>query len=568
MVSSEQIQLIKRLKRYPRHGQVGPIQQVEAALKKLYELYKQGGDEIVKINVFGKIADQVMTTVNSLTILEQANSGIASTFNMNQAAAADFGKAIEKAARNQGISAVKAKEFATDLKSIFGGMEKAYTGQTKQSQLLLKQTDDFRNKLGETAEEYSSFLEAQLAAAKGSEKAFLQYKLDIASVAKAFEAKGIAGAFTDITTEFTKLNAATKMTFGQYPKQIALALLKTKSLGIELETITGAADGFLDVQETISKQYELQALTQRTIKDDRGEDMTNALTQARLQNDANRLVELYAQTVDKYSDKIKENPFAMEAVANYLNISKDDVAAIYTGMQKTKFVTDDVGTYLETNADQLRGTVATYNDILAKETELTTAEQSKQQLQDEQLKALDVTGKKIQDMNTAIMGNGEANAGAVTAVTNTIMPAVDKLVQLAGPLITGGATLFSGLNLGANLLDLITNTSTITTATPSENVPLGPTPKDDVFIPASNGTVVSGPFGSFALDPRDDVLAMPGIREATAPKSNVSGDAIASAVADALKGMSFHVTNVFDGRKIKSALEILDRSTLNNINVT
>jgi len=94
-----------------------------------------------------------------------------------------------------------------------------------------------------------------------------------------------------------------------------------------------------------------------------------------------------------------------------------------------------------------------------------------------------------------------------------------------------------------------------------------PEPQKDVFIPAGPGTVVSGPFGSFSLDPKDDILAMPGIREATAPKAGMNGDAIASAVADAIKGMSFQVTNVFDGQKIRSSLRILERSNLNNTSI-
>jgi hypothetical protein len=122
------------------------------------------------------------------------------------------------------------------------------------------------------------------------------------------------------------------------------------------------------------------------------------------------------------------------------------------------------------------------------------------------------------------------------------------------------------MNVGSIIVDVL-DIKGITSRQDRETLPLNTTPKQDVFIPASAGTVVSGPFGSFALDSRDDVLAMPGIRDAVGSRGNGSGESVGSAVAAALKGMSFHVTNVFDGQKIRSSLQILDNSVMNNTNI-
>jgi hypothetical protein len=85
---------------------------------------------------------------------------------------------------------------------------------------------------------------------------------------------------------------------------------------------------------------------------------------------------------------------------------------------------------------------------------------------------------------------------------------------------------------------------------------------EDLFIPAGgSGTVISGPYGSFSMHPGDDILAAPNIRNATA-----GGGSDTSAIIAALQGMSFHVTNVFDGDKIQSSLSIRQGQTLNNIN--
>ena len=81
--------------------------------------------------------------------------------------------------------------------------------------------------------------------------------------------------------------------------------------------------------------------------------------------------------------------------------------------------------------------------------------------------------------------------------------------------------------------------------------------------------VVSGPLGSFELDPKDDILAMPNARDALANNSATTyasapaGGSDTAALIAALQGMSFHVTNTFDGDKIQSQLTIRQGQRLN-----
>ena len=92
---------------------------------------------------------------------------------------------------------------------------------------------------------------------------------------------------------------------------------------------------------------------------------------------------------------------------------------------------------------------------------------------------------------------------------------------------------------------------------------------DDVFIPAGGDDVISGPLGSFSLDPKDDIIAMPNAREAlanqgsTTPNNTTTGGTDTAALIAALQGMSFHVTNTFDGDKIQSQLTIRQGQRLN-----
>jgi hypothetical protein len=92
---------------------------------------------------------------------------------------------------------------------------------------------------------------------------------------------------------------------------------------------------------------------------------------------------------------------------------------------------------------------------------------------------------------------------------------------------------------------------------------------DDIFIPAGGNNVITGPLGSFSLDPKDDIIAMPNAREAlanqgsTTPNNTTQGGTDTAALVAALQGMSFHVTNTFDGDKIQSQLTIRQGQRLN-----
>jgi hypothetical protein len=76
-------QLISRLKQQPRHGQAAdPLSQVTAGLKQVFDLYKVGGDEIIRLNVFGKLADQISGVVRNLSILQDLNQELSEGFNI------------------------------------------------------------------------------------------------------------------------------------------------------------------------------------------------------------------------------------------------------------------------------------------------------------------------------------------------------------------------------------------------------------------------------------------------------------------------------------------------------
>ena len=112
------------------------------------------------------------------------------------------------------------------------------------------------------------------------------------------------------------------------------------------------------------------------------------------------------------------------------------------------------------------------------------------------------------------------------------------------------------------VVSAVTNAKRDLTTPSTGNSMITPEKAGDIFIPAGGNNVISGPLGSFSLDPKDDVMALPNAREAIA-----SGGSDSSALIAALQNMTFHVTNVFNGDKIQSNLTIRKGQTLNNIGI-
>ena len=550
-------QLISRLKQQPRHGQAAdPLSQVTAGLKQVFDLYKVGGDEIIRLNVFGKLADQISGVVQNLSILQDLNQELSEGFNINGENAAKFGVKIDKISRELGTNSQKNKQYAVELRNLFVGTTKIYNNTTGAGAMLLKQSEALRNRLGLTAEANESFARTQTVLYSNMGITFEQSAEQFADVAASLEKLGYEGAMTDILDSFTDLEAKQRVTFGRMPHQLGLALAKTKLLGASLSTLTDGAQQFLDVESAIAGQLEFQLLTGEELTTQKGEDFAVEMQKAVLAQDANRQVELYAGLVEKYGDDLRDNVYLQQRFNDIAGISVDDAFKMYEQLKAQKLTHEDSLKLINAQVD---ATVAANNNF---EEQIKLGDERSQQVQQQdrnvkaQINALGDYSEEVKKLNAGFQAASDATYAGAGTLANQ---AINKGSGIIG-------TVVGAMNVGSIVVDLL-DIKGITTRQDRESLPMTTIPKQDVFIPASAGTVVSGPFGSFALDSRDDVLAMPGIRDAVGSRGNGSGESVGSAVAAALKGMSFHVTNVFDGQKIRSSLQILDNSVMNNTNI-
>ena len=560
MLDTNEIQLIKRLKSKPRLGMAAaadPLGEVTKALTAVFSAYKDQGGEVIRQNVFGILAGQVQTLNNNLNVLEQLNLTVQSGFNKSTKNAAAFGVQLDAVAKSAGVNATKFKQYAGELRTVFAGQTEFYKKNGDFSKQLAKQSDVIRNQLGVSEEAYRNFVKYQ-GTAFGRSKDAAQLATNFKSVNEELGnvAESVAGFYegglTDIIEGMGTLGQATLATFGRMPKELGLAILKSKSLGLELEKITGIGKGFLDIEQSIAAEIEFQILSGEELLTQDGKSLTAEFQKAAFAQDANKQADLLVGFIEKFGEKLKDNVPLQEQAASMLGLTADDLFGAINQYNAAGAISQDI---FKTQTADIKDQGKTFSQIANEEDKRT----NETVLSDDANKAyIDTLGdytNKVTGLQTATANLNKTVLDGAAVIGESL--ATNKVVKTA---YAGGKTLGSG----KDLIDKIKSGGN-----DNASLQVGQKIVEDIFIPAGGNNVITGPLGSFSLDPKDDIIAMPNARDAisnqssTTPNNTTPGGTDTAALIAALQGMSFHVTNTFDGDKIQSQLTIRQGQRLN-----
>lgn len=565
-MQNEQLHLIKRLKRQPRLG-ADPFGEASKALQGFFKGYEQGFKDIVRQDAFGYIAKQAQDAYDKVNILEERNDKLRQGFSASTKVAASLGYQFDALAKKIGVNAQKLKEYAVELNSILPGRAAFIASVKKETSFtanLAKTTEVYRNKLGIASETVNKFYKNQVLLGKDAVSGFKASEDAILKIAKKYEGE-YQGVYTDLIEGLGGVDAEVAATFGRMPDKLAEAVIKTKKLGIELSSVLAVGDQMLDVESAIANELELQILGGESLN-------VQGIQQARLSGDALALTEELTKFVKANGEQFKENPFLLDAAATATGMQKEQLLEMYSQLQLNEQVEKDTTAEVAERTKLNAKILEEYAAANGKSVEALTLQERAIALESKQTeldKQQDTAQQQLTD-NILATYNADQYKQQVTDLANNankssqqILNASNALVAALGDSgIAGGAYAAGSIvKTVKDFIDLISKGGGSTEFAGS----LGDTKSTgDLFIPAGGAnTVVSGPFGSFALDSRDDVLAAPNLRGATGGGSDAG--AIASAVATALQGMSFQVTNVFDGDKISSRLQIRKGQAMNNL---
>ncbi len=538
---TDQSKLIARLKQQPRHGSA--LDDFNTAMQKTFALYEKGAADLMRENIFKTLAKNIQDAYNEVNVLEKRNRSLSDSLKVSTKRAAELGFAFDEQGKKLSINSAKLKQYAGDLNKLIPGQTRFLKVAGGLGEKIAKQAELMRNKLGMTADQYEQLLKNQTLFAGSNEQVsdgmnkfteiLKQSAVEAGTTFEAVEAT--------IAETVASMDSEAAARFGRMSKEnFVKAALAAKKLGVEMNTLLNIGDSFLDVESAIATELELQLLGAKDLN-------VAAIQKAALAGDALALEEQLQNFVSANGEQLKENPILLEKAAAAFGMQKSELLDMYAQLKLNTEAEKEAGNIVRDKNATLEDTL----DIRTEEQKLqdaanlqeTAAILAKYPTPEKLAKQVTDIAELAQKAQTEALAGATSIADALSknAFISTLKGAVqtyNRVTALTDAMKPGGASGIGNEVLGRGQAT---------------------TPQNDLFIPAGGAdTVISGPFGAFTMNPGDDILAAPGIREA--------GGGGASAVIAALSKMSFHVTNVFDGDKIKSSLEIRQGQTLNNIN--
>jgi len=122
-----------------------------------------------------------------------------------------------------------------------------------------------------------------------------------------------------VLAEVTKLSGVLGLQFSKFPEKITAAYVQMKALGMELTSLDQKADGFLNFQDSIQKEFEAQLLT--------GKDLNLMKVRELMLN--NKIADaglLIAKQVGSSKDFLKMNRLEAQSYAAAMEMTRDEVA--------------------------------------------------------------------------------------------------------------------------------------------------------------------------------------------------------------------------------------------------
>jgi hypothetical protein len=133
----------------------------------------------------------------------------------------------------------------------------------------------------------------------------------------------------DVLKDISKVSAATTLSLGKNPGQIAAAVATAKSLGMEMSKVEGIADSLLNFESSIAKEMEAELLTGKSLNLEKARQFA-------LNNDIAGVAREIAKEAGSAADIGRMNRIQQEALAGAVGLSREELA-------KSLFVQEQIG---------------------------------------------------------------------------------------------------------------------------------------------------------------------------------------------------------------------------------
>ena len=289
-----------------------------------------------------KYATGILQQVKANTYLEESNRGLATTFNLNRVAAADFMHALRGQAESLGIGDEKLAAYAGSLDGLAHGFINASTANDKYVKDMMAGQEIMQNRLGLSEQEAQSFESFSAGLNKSSTDNLFKIQ-DIAkqmtSAGGNFEGVDPLQMQKDIIADIAELSADTQMQYSRMPIGLMKATQYAKKLGMNMEQLHKTGKAFLNIEQSIGQELEYQLISGQRLLTEQGTSLTNEYRMATIKGDALKQAQLMSRFLEDQGDTLENNMYAREKAAELFGI---DEATLSKSIQKQKLL-DSLG---------------------------------------------------------------------------------------------------------------------------------------------------------------------------------------------------------------------------------
>ena len=346
------------------------------------------------------------------------------------------------------------------------------------------------------------------------------------------EQYGVSLNSKKLMAEIGKISAATTLSLGKNPKEIAKAVATTKALGMEMSKVEGIADSLLNFESSIEKELEAELLLGKNINLEKAR-------QAALNNDLATVAEEIAKQAGSSADFAKMNRIQQQALADAVGMSREELA-------QTLFTQEQLAGLSKEDTEQKQ-------KVLDKLTAQYGIEQAQQMVKDQGLKTLEAQLSEQEKMklaadkmNEVFLNLGTSLQPALEMITKMMTSAQEhmdviigmigfyktlNMLQKAGAAIQNVIKAREKAGLGLKIAGLSIDAAKSAAAIPVIGFGLAAAAglaafmlgkslmakgesetKDDVMLPGQGNSgygnrIISAPEGTFALNNKDTIIA-------------------------------------------------------------
>jgi hypothetical protein len=341
-----------------------------------------------------------------------------------------------------------------------------------------------------------------------------------------------------LMTEISRVSAATTLSLGKQPKELAKAVTTAKALGMEMAKIEGIMDSLLNFEDSISAEMEAELITGKQINLERAR-------LAAINNDISTVVEEIASQFGSAADFSNMNRIQQESIAKAVGMNREELAKTLFLQEQMVNVSKEEAKLREQKINKL------LNDGLSIEQ---AAEQvGKEKFEDLKNQAsmqdrFNASVEKLREIFVNIAEitmpffNGLANVvgwlaesktllysilGAYTGikVTQTAIVALQRKESILRLLNIKRAATLSALNAISNPVKAIAGLAAAAVVGAAAGALISKA--GDINSPAKGKTVVSTKEGGlFELSKNDDLVAAPGLSQTLSNTSNQSSSTV------------------------------------------